>query len=107
MWVGVSFPGVRDTKALRKLGLHKVMWGSDYPHNEGTSPFSRESLRRTFHDWSPRTCARCSRGTAADVYGFDLAELDPIGAKVGPTVAEVATPLEKIPKGAFSPAFYR
>ena len=39
MWVGVSFP-VRDTKALRKLGLHKVMWGSDYPHNEGTSPFS-------------------------------------------------------------------
>ena len=46
-------------------------------------------------------------GTAADVYGFDLAVLDPIGAKVGPTVAEVATPLDKIPKGAFSPAFYR
>jgi predicted TIM-barrel fold metal-dependent hydrolase len=107
VWVGVSFPGVRDTKALRKLGLHKVMWGSDYPHNEGTSPFSRESLRRTFHDWSPEDLRQILSGTAADVYGFDLAKLDPIGAQVGPTVEEVATPLEKIPKGAFSPAFYR
>ena len=98
---------MRDTKALRKLGLHKVMWGSDYPHNEGTSPFSRESLRRTFHDWSPEDLRQILAGTAADVYGFDLAKLDPIGAEVGPTVEEVATPLEKIPKGAFSPAFYR
>ncbi|MGZ4713161.1 MAG: amidohydrolase family protein [Acidimicrobiia bacterium] len=108
VWVGVSFPGVRDTKALRKLGLDKVMWGSDYPHNEGTSPFSRESLRRTFHDWSPTDLRQVLSGTAAEVYGFDLSVLDPIAANgVGPTVAEVATPLEKIPRGAFSPAFYR
>ena len=108
VWVGVSFPGVREAKALRRLGLHKVMWGSDYPHNEGTGPFSRQSLQRTFHDWTPEDLRQVLSGTAAEVYGFDLDALDPIAANgVGPTVGEVATPLETIPKGAFSPAFYR
>ena len=108
VWVGVSFPGVREAKALRRLGLHKVMWGSDYPHNEGTGPFSRQSLQRTFHDWTPEDLRQVLSGTAAEVYGFDLDALDPIAANgVGPTVGEVATPLETIPNGAFSPAFYR
>lgn len=44
-------------------------------------------------------------GNAARVYGFDLALLDPLAAVHGPEVAEVATPLEKIPAGATSPAF--
>ena len=107
VWVGVSFPGVREAKALRKLGLHKVMWGADYPHNEGTSPHSLASLRRTFHDWSPEDLRQVLSGTAAEVYGFDLAALDPIAATVGPSVSEVSTPLDEIPKNAFSPAFYR
>jgi predicted TIM-barrel fold metal-dependent hydrolase len=107
VWVGCSFPGIREAGVLRKLGLHKVMWGSDYPHNEGTSPFTRESLRRSFHDWDPADLRQIFSGTAAEVYGFDLRELDPIAATCGPTVEEVATPLEGIPKGAFSPAFYR
>jgi hypothetical protein len=40
--------------------------------------------------------------TAADVYGFDLAKLAPIAAKIGPRVADVATPLLKggVPKDA-------
>ena len=107
VWVGCSFPGVREAGVLKKLGLHKVMWGSDYPHNEGTSPFTRESLRRSFHDWDPEDLRQIFSRTAADVYGFDLAVLDPIAADCGPTVEEVATPLDGIPKGAFSPAFYR
>ena len=69
---------------MRKLGLHKVMWGSDYPHNEGTSPFSRESLRRAFHDWSPEDLRQVLAGTAADVYGFDLDELAPIARRGRP-----------------------
>ena len=108
VWVGCSFPGIREAGVLRKLGLHKVMWGSDYPHNEGTSPHSVASLRRSFHDWSAEDLRQIFSLTAAEVYGFDLSVLDAIAANgVGPTVAEVATPLEEIPKGAFSPAFYR
>jgi predicted TIM-barrel fold metal-dependent hydrolase len=107
VWVGVSFPAPREAQSMKKLGLHKVMWGADYPHNEGTSPFSRESLRRTFHDWEPADLQTVLGGTIADVYGFDLPALAPIAAEVGPTVEELHTPLEGIPKGAFSPAFWR
>ena len=107
VWVGVSFPAPREAQAMKKLGLHKVMWGSDYPHNEGTTPFSRESLRRTFHDWDPADLQTVLGGTIADVYGFDLPKLAPIAAQCGPTVEEIRQPLDAIPKGAFSPAFWR
>jgi hypothetical protein len=36
-------------------------------------------------------------GNAAEVYGFDLDKLAPLANKVGPTVAEIATPLDVLP----------
>jgi predicted TIM-barrel fold metal-dependent hydrolase len=107
VWVGVSFPGVYEARAMKKLGLHKVMWGSDYPHNEGSGPHSRELMRRAFHEWEPAELARVFSGTISDVYGFDREKLAPIAADVGPTVEELTVPLEQLPKNAFSPGFYR
>lgn len=107
VWVGVSFPAPVEAKAMRTLGLHKVMWGSDYPHHEGSTPFSREHLRRTFVDWSPEDLTQVLTTTAADVYGFDVTALHPLAAECGPTAEELAVPLDSIPEGATSPAFYR
>ena len=42
---------------------------------------------------------------AAKIYGFDVDALAPVAAKVGPTVDEVAVPLDEIPKDSGSPAF--
>lgn len=106
VWIGASFPGVRDAAAMKKLGLHKVMWGSDYPHNEGTTPFTREHLRRSFADWTPEDLDQIFTGTAASVYGFDLGAIEDLAIGVGPTVEELTVPLERIPKGATSPAFW-
>ena len=39
------------------------------------------------------------------VYGFDLAALAPLAARIGPTVAAVAEPLAAVPAGASSTAF--
>ena len=36
-------------------------------------------------------------GNAAKLYDFDLDKLAPLAAKVGPTVDEVATPIDEIP----------
>jgi hypothetical protein len=36
-------------------------------------------------------------GTAAELYGFDLAKLKPLADRVGPTVAEIAQPLTELP----------
>ncbi|MFZ4584299.1 MAG: amidohydrolase family protein [Acidimicrobiia bacterium] len=106
IWVGVSFPSPYEAKAMRKLGLHKVMWGSDYPHFEGTTPHSRESLQRSFHEWTPEELDQVFCGNVSEVYGFEPAALADRVAECGFTVDELSQPLETVPHGARSPAFY-
>ena len=74
------------------------MWGSDYPHDEGTHPYTREHLRSRFSDVDPTIVRKLLSENAAALYGFDLDALAPLAAKVGPTVAEVATPIEDVPE---------
>jgi len=107
VWIGASFPAPSDVKAWEKMGLHKFMWGSDYPHNEATSPYSKEHLRLTFAGWTPEKMKMILSENAAAIYGFDLAKLAPLGDQFGPTVEELATPLDEIPADATSPAFRR
>ena len=96
-WVGVSQPGPRRRRGPHEIGLDRFMWGSDYPHDEGTYPFTREHLRQIFHDTDPAELQQLLAGNAARLYGFDLDTLAPIAARVGPTVAEIARPLEELP----------
>jgi len=105
--VGASFPTPSDAEVFRTVGIDRFMWGSDYPHREGTYPYTRESLRRSFVGWDEADLCRVFSETAAKVYGFDLAALDAVAASVGPTLAEVAEPLDVIPADAASPAFYK
>src|SRR4029079_3266518 len=97
VWMGVSHPGQADADARHVIGLDKFMWGSDYPHDEGTYPYTRENLRARFHDAPEAELRQILAGNAANLYDFDLAKLAPLAAKVGPTVAEVATLIEEIP----------
>ena len=106
-YVGVSFPGVIEAKGMKRLGLENMMWGSDYPHHEGSTPYSRELMRMAFSEWSAADIQQVLARTAAKVYGFDLDLLAPIAERVGPTVEELRVPLEKRPEGATSPGFYR
>lgn len=106
-YMGASFPGTSDAEIIREIGIDRVMWGSDYPHNEGTYPYTRESLRRSFAGWTPEELQQLLAGTAAEVYGFDLEALAPLAAAVGPTHEEIAIPLDAAPPDATSPAFMR
>ncbi|MFE5333225.1 amidohydrolase family protein [Embleya sp. NPDC056575] len=106
-WVGASFPSPTEAAARHELGVDRYMWGADYPHDEGTYPYTRESLRRSFHDASPEELRAILAGNAATLYGFDLAALDALAAEVGPTHAEVAEPLATVPEDSNSPAFTR
>jgi predicted TIM-barrel fold metal-dependent hydrolase len=96
-YVGVSQPGKEDAAARYEIGLDHFMWGSDYPHDEGTAPYTREHLRQLFHDTDPVELQQLLAGNAARVYGFDLEQLAPLAAKAGPTVEEIATPLDRLP----------
>jgi hypothetical protein len=74
------------------------MWGSDYPHDEGTYPYTREHLRSRFSSVPEDEMRQILAGNAAKLYDFDLDKLAPLAAKVGPTVEEVATPIDDVPQ---------
>jgi predicted TIM-barrel fold metal-dependent hydrolase len=97
VWMGVSQPGPADVEARKLIGADRWMWGSDYPHDEGTHPYTREHLRSRFSALEPDELRRLLAGNAADLYGFDLDALAPLAAEIGPTVGEVATPIDEVP----------
>ncbi len=97
-YVGVSQPTPADVDAAVILGLNHVMWGSDYPHDEGTFPYTHEHLRQVMGHLRPEQIQQFLAGTAAEVFGFDLAALQPAADLFGPTVAEVAEPLTELPE---------
>jgi hypothetical protein len=96
-YVGVSQPGPDDAAARHEIGLDHFMWGSDYPHDEGTRPYTREHLRQLFHDVDADELQQLLAGNAAKLYGFDLNALAPLAQNAGPTVGEIARPLESLP----------
>jgi predicted TIM-barrel fold metal-dependent hydrolase len=106
-YVGASFMRPHEVPLRHRIGIDKIMWGSDYPHDEGTHPYSREALRFAYAGVPRQEAAAMLGGNAARVYGFDLGLLDPVAAKVGPTVAELAEPLAEPPEDATSPVFAR
>ena len=96
-WIGVSMPGPADAEARHVLGIDRWMWGSDYPHDEGTAPFTREHLRQLFCEADPKEMADLLAGNASRLYGFDLDGLAPLASRFGPTVDEIAQPLLTLP----------
>jgi len=104
-YLGASFMRPDEVPLRHAIGLEKLMWGSDYPHDEGTFPYSREALRNSFAGLPHEEITAILGGNAARVYGFDLAALDAVAARVGPTVAEIDEPLKQPPADATSPTF--
>ncbi|HLI53041.1 MAG TPA: amidohydrolase family protein [Acidimicrobiales bacterium] len=97
VWMGVSQPGPDDVAAYEVVGADRFMFGTDYPHDEGTYPYTREHLRLLFSGWKPADLQRILGENAARLYGFDLEALAPLAARVGPTVEEIARPLDRLP----------
>jgi predicted TIM-barrel fold metal-dependent hydrolase len=96
-WVGASFPGPLDVEARKIMGPDRYMWGSDYPHDEGTPPYTREHLRQVFHAVGEDEMRRILGENAAKLYGFDMDKLAPLAAQYGPRVDEIAQPLDELP----------
>ena len=73
-----------ETQMRHAIGIDRVMWGSDYPHVEGTWPHTWRFLTQAFNG-VPETEVRKMVGeNALACYGFDPAELAPVAARIGP-----------------------
>jgi predicted TIM-barrel fold metal-dependent hydrolase len=103
--VAASFMHRDDCQRRHLIGTDHVMWGSDFPHAEGTAPFSKEGIARTYAGVEPGEVRAMLGENAARIYGFDLEALAPVADRCGPTVAEVMGGLDEVPAGATSLAF--
>jgi predicted TIM-barrel fold metal-dependent hydrolase len=95
MYVGASFMSNREARMFVDLEIDdRILWGSDYPHIEGTWPWTLESLRTTFQGIAPRYLRRMVCDNAVTAYGFDRIELETVASRVGPTVGEIQRRLD-------------
>ncbi len=54
------------------LNLDHLMWGSDYPHSEGTFPYSRKKIAADFADLPAEETRRLVRDNALSLYRLDV-----------------------------------
>ena len=95
-YVGASAHSTRQEILQRdKIGVNNIMWGSDYPHPEGTWPASIERTHDMFHDIPERDVVQMVGGNAARVYGFDIDQMQKVAARIGPKIADISGPLKK------------
>ena len=92
--IGASFLPPTECDLRHKIGVDRLLWGSDYPHVEGTFPYTREHLRLTFAGVDPAEIQQMVALNAARLYDFDLERLAPLAAQFGPTRAEIAEPFD-------------
>jgi predicted TIM-barrel fold metal-dependent hydrolase len=87
--LGASFLPAHEAVDRHRIGVEKLMWGSDYPHLEGTWPNTLEALRGTFGALPEEETRAILGANAARVYGFDIQKLAPVAAKVGPRLEDI------------------
>jgi predicted TIM-barrel fold metal-dependent hydrolase len=108
-WYGASSPSPREIRDRHAIGIEHILWGSDYPHYEGTYPHTRLALRHTFHDVDRAEVRAMLGENAARLYHFDLEKLAALSEKYAPTPEEVAVPLaeHEFPTNVHTAAFRR
>ena len=85
IFIGASTMSKEEIRRRHSIGIDCVMWGTDYPHPEGTWPNTIPRLKADFGGIPVDDARALLGGTAAICYGFDIESLAPIAAEIGPT----------------------
>lgn len=90
-YIGASFLPRHEVGYRHDIGVEKLMWGSDYPHMEGTWPNTMESLRNTFHDVDEGEVHQMMGLNAAKLFGFDVDAMQELAQTIGPDINSIVT----------------
>jgi len=108
-FVGASFQSRVEAQAAIDQGYaDNVMWGSDYPHPEGTYHyqaddsdevrFTRLAMRNTFSGLPDEPVRRMLGENGIKVFGLDEGSLRGVADRIGaPSLAEIAEPVIDVP----------
>lgn len=87
--IGASNTRRRELERRYEIGVGNIMWGNDFPHPEGTWPYTREFLKDRFWDIPVDETARILGLNQAEFYGFDLDALQAVADRIGPTPSDL------------------
>lgn len=88
--IGASCMPRREAELRHEIGLGQIMWGSDYPHPEGSWPYTADQMKDTFHGLPDAEIGAMLGENAARFYGFDREKLAPLVARIGPEKSRFA-----------------
>jgi predicted TIM-barrel fold metal-dependent hydrolase len=83
-WVTPSAIHKAEVALRHEIGVNRLMFGTDYPHMEGTWPNTRDWIRDAFTGVPDDEVAMILGGNAIACYGLDPAHLESVAARVGP-----------------------
>ncbi len=84
VFLGASCMPRREVEMRHQIGLANIMWGTDFPHPEGSWPETRQQMIASFRGIPEHELAAMLGGNAARLYGFDVGKLAPLAARIGP-----------------------
>lgn len=117
VFIGASFHAHFEAEdAIEKGYVRNVLWGSDYPHAEGTyqdpegleidEPMTRLAQRSTYAGLPREEVGWMLGENAIGAYGLDRDALEKVAARINaPTYDDLNRPLDAVPAGAGHLAF--
>jgi predicted TIM-barrel fold metal-dependent hydrolase len=109
VFIGASFLARFEVEdAMAKGYVRNLIWGSDYPHFEGTfqygittpegEPATKTALRFTFAGLPEQETGWLLGGNAMRAYGLDEAALTKVAARIkAPTFDQLSVPVDPLP----------
>ena len=82
-----------EAEMRNEIGLDTLLWGSDYPHVEGTWRRTELALRKTFAGLPEADVRRILGDNGIRVYNLDPTALRAVAERIGPEPAQIDRPL--------------
>jgi predicted TIM-barrel fold metal-dependent hydrolase len=84
-WLGASALFDEGSTAVRhEIGMDRIMWGTDFPHPEGSWPETREKMKRYLTGIPEHELSQLLGTNAIECYGLDAGPLMEIADRIGP-----------------------
>lgn len=85
VWVGCSaLPDEETTESYYQIGIDRILWGTDYPHPEGTWPGTLDKMVLSLGGLPEADIQQMLGTNALDVYDVDKKGLWDLAARIGP-----------------------
>lgn len=89
VFIGASTMSTEEIRRRHTNGVDALMWGTDYPHPEGSWPHTVERLRNDFQEVSIEDTRLLLGLNAVRCYDLDLPALEQVAERVGPRPSEL------------------